>query len=187
VSASEPALDWATHKFEWTKRNTTAAGRKPHKWDHVDLTVVGGAGHVGVPLVLCFADSGLRVLINDRNDAALRSLEKGELPFIEHGAQPVLERVLERDALGYGSGVSDVGRKGPVIVTIGTPVDEFLNPVVGSVKQCIDELLPHIEDGQLLVLRSTIYPGTTEWQSNYLEGRGRKLLVAYCPERVVRR
>jgi hypothetical protein len=61
VSAPELELDLATHKFEWTKHNTTTAGRKPHRWDHVDLTVVGGAGHVGIPLVLCFADSGLRV------------------------------------------------------------------------------------------------------------------------------
>ena len=54
-------------------------------------TVVGGAGHVGIPLVLCFADTGYRVLINDRNEAALRTLASGKLPFIEYDAQPLLE------------------------------------------------------------------------------------------------
>ena len=153
--------------------------------DNIDLTVVGGAGHVGIPLVLCFADSGLRVLINDLNEAALRSLREGVLPFIEYDAQPVLERVLKSGALHYSTRPSDIGRNGPVIVTIGTPVDEFLNPVLGQVKKCLDSILPHIADGQLLILRSTIYPGTTEWIARYLERLSRKLLVAYCPERVV--
>jgi UDP-N-acetyl-D-mannosaminuronic acid dehydrogenase len=154
-------------------------------YDEIDLTVVGGAGHVGIPLVLCFADSGLKVLINDRNQAALDSLREGKLPFIEYDAQPVLDRALGNDSLRYGTKASDIGPNGPVIVTIGTPVDEFLNPVPGPVKQCLDDLLPHMADGQLLVLRSTIYPGTTEWVARYLEGLGRKLPVAYCPERVV--
>ena len=56
-----------------------------------------------------------------------------------------------------------ISRGGPVIVTIGTPVDEFLNPVRSVVQSCIDGLLPHLADGQLLVLRSTVFPGTTGW------------------------
>lgn len=127
----------------------------------------------------------MRVLINDRNETALRTLESGELPFIEYGADAILKEVLQRDALLYGKRTSDIGRKGPVVVTIGTPVDEFLNPMLGPVKECIDDILPHIGDDQLLVLRSTIYPGATEWLGKYLEGLGRKIKVAYCPERVV--
>jgi UDP-N-acetyl-D-mannosaminuronic acid dehydrogenase len=153
--------------------------------NRVDLTIVGGAGHVGIPLVLCFAESGLQVQINDRNEAALRSLMGGKLPFIEYDAQPLLDSALARGTLTSASCPSDIGRKGPVIVTVGTPVDEFLNPVQGAVKECIDELLPHIDDGQLLILRSTVYPGTTDWLSKYLERQGRRLRVAFCPERVV--
>ncbi len=144
-----------------------------------------GAGHVGIPLVLCFADIGYRVLINDRNEAALLTLASGKLPFIEYDAQPLLERILIRDGLRYGTQTSDIARRGPVIVTIGTPVDEFMNPELGPVRQCIDDLLPYIDDDQLLVLRSTVYPGTTDWLARYLRGLGRKLRVAYCPERVV--
>jgi len=153
--------------------------------DDVDLTVVGGAGHVGIPLVLCFADSGMRVLINDLNETALRSLREGVLPFIEYDAQPVLDRVLKKGTLRYGTRPSEIGRNGPVIVTIGTPVDEFLNPVLAQVKKCLDGIVPHVADGQLLILRSTVYPGTTEWIARYLERLDRKILVAYCPERIV--
>jgi UDP-N-acetyl-D-mannosaminuronic acid dehydrogenase len=150
-----------------------------------ELTVVGGAGHVGIPLALCFADRGFRVVINDPNQGVLDILQQGRLPFIEQDAQPLLDRALANHALRFGTRPQDIGQSGPVIITIGTPVDEFLNPVLTHFKKCVDALLPHIGDGRLLVLRSTVYPGTTDWLSNYLQSNGRKLKVAYCPERVV--
>lgn len=150
-----------------------------------DITVVGGAGHVGIPLVLAFAKAGMTVNINDRNEATLATLRSGKLPFIEHGAAPLLAKALADNRLIFTSSPSAIGRNGPVIVTIGTPVDEFLNPVQKAVQDCIDDLLPHLSDGQLLVLRSTVYPGTTAWLDSYLKRLGRKLKVAFCPERVV--
>ncbi|HEX3711064.1 MAG TPA: nucleotide sugar dehydrogenase [Pseudolabrys sp.] len=150
-----------------------------------DLTVVGGAGHVGIPLVLAFAEAGMTVNVNDLNEASLASLRSGKLPFIEHGAAPLLTKALADNRLIFTSSPAAIGRRGPVIVTIGTPVDEFLNPVQAAVQQCIDGLLPHVSDDQLLVLRSTVYPGTTDWLDDYLKRIGRKNRVAFCPERVV--
>src|ERR1041385_1852869 len=94
-----------------------------------DLTVVGGAGHVGVPLVLSFAAKGLTVNINDLNTTTLDTLRAGRMPFIEHGADEVLQKALAEGRLFFTSKPSEISTKGPVIVTIGTPVDEFLNPV----------------------------------------------------------
>ena len=150
-----------------------------------DLTVVGGAGHVGIPLVLAFAEAGLTVNINDLNETTLATLRSGKLPFIEHGAAPLLTKALAANKLVFTSSPSAVSRGGPVVITIGTPVDEFLNPVPGPVQRCIDELLPHVSDDQLLVLRSTVYPGTTDWVHDYLARLGRKNRIAFCPERVV--
>ena len=150
-----------------------------------DLTVVGGGGHVGIPLVLAFAEAGMTVNVNDRNEAVLTTLRSGKLPFIEHGAAPLLSKALANNRLIFTSSSSAISRHGPVIVTIGTPVDEFLNPVQKAVQNCIDALLPYLDDGQLLVLRSTVYPGTTAWLDAYLKRLGRKLKVAFCPERVV--
>lgn len=150
-----------------------------------DVTVVGGAGHVGVPLVLAFAEAGFTVNVNDLNETALATLRSGKLPFIEHGAAPLLAKALAGNKLLFTSSPSAIGRTGPVIITIGTPVDEFLNPVQAEVQRCIDSLLPHIADEQLLILRSTVYPGTTNWLHDYLKRRGRKNRVAFCPERVV--
>ena len=94
-----------------------------------DITVVGGAGHVGIPLVLAFAKAGMTVNVNDLNETVLATLRAGKLPFIEHGAAPLLSKALADNRLIFTSSPSAIGKSGPVIVTIGTPVDEFLNPV----------------------------------------------------------
>jgi len=150
-----------------------------------DVTVVGGAGHVGIPLVLALAEAGARVNVNDRNRDTLEILKAGRLPFIEHGAESLLKKALANKRLVFTDQPSQISPKGPVIITIGTPVDEFLNPVRKVIQECIDALLPALTDGQLLVLRSTVFPGTTTWIDSYLQSRGRKLKVAFCPERVV--
>lgn len=150
-----------------------------------DLTVVGGAGHVGIPLVLSFAAKGLRVNVNDLNLDNLAALKSGRLPFIEYGAGELLTDALRHQRLSFTSKPGGISATGPVIVTIGTPVDEFLNPERQVIQDCIDVLLPHLRDEQLLVLRSTLYPGTTDWINAYLGRKGRRLKVAFCPERIV--
>jgi UDP-N-acetyl-D-mannosaminuronic acid dehydrogenase len=150
-----------------------------------DLTVVGGAGHVGIPLVLSFAAKGLTVNVNDLSIDNLAVLKSGRLPFIEHGAEELLLNALRDNRLIFTSSPDSVSKTGPVIVTIGTPVDEFLNPERHVVLDCIDALLPHLNDGQLLILRSTLYPGTTDSIAAYLRAKNRDLKVAFCPERIV--
>jgi UDP-N-acetyl-D-mannosaminuronic acid dehydrogenase len=165
--------------------STKTAPSGPTGAKTADVTVVGGAGHVGIPLVLAFAEAGLTVNINDLNETALATLRSGKLPFIEHGAAPLLARALAGNKLLFTSSPDAIDRTGPVVITIGTPVDEFLNPVQKEVQNCVDSLLPHIADDQLLILRSTVYPGTTDWLQDYLKRLGRRNSVAFCPERVV--
>ena len=153
--------------------------------DNADVTVVGGAGHVGIPLVLALANAGARVNVNDINQDTLDILKSGRLPYIEYDAAALLAKALAEQRLVFTNSPSQISRKSTVIVTIGTPVDEFLNPVRRVVQNCIDAILPHVDDGQLLILRSTVFPGTTDWLHTYLESKGRNLKLAFCPERVV--
>ena len=168
-----------------TIRPDIAASGAPTTVENADVTVVGGAGHVGIPLVLALAEAGLRVNVNDLNRASLNTLESGRLPFIESGAEAVLAKALAGKRLVFTHSPDRSSTDGPVIITIGTPIDEFLNPVRRVVQDCIDAMLPSLADGQLLVLRSTVFPGTTDWLASYLKTQGRNLKVAFCPERVV--
>jgi UDP-N-acetyl-D-mannosaminuronic acid dehydrogenase len=168
-----------------TVRPDIAAPDAPTTVENADITVVGGAGHVGIPLVLALAEAGMRVNINDLNQANLDTLQAGRLPFIEDGAERALAKALGAKRLVFTNLPDRVSTPGPVIITIGTPIDEFLNPVRRVVQACVDALLPRLADGQLVVLRSTVFPGTTDWLAAYLETQGRKMKVAFCPERVV--
>ena len=116
---------------------------------------------------------------------ASKRCKAGRLPFIEHGAENVLSQALINRRLVFTHSSDRISGDGPVIITIGTPIDEFLNPVRKVVQDCVDALLPSLADGQLVVLRSTVFPGTTDWLASYLHAKGRSLKVAFCPERVV--
>lgn len=166
-------------------RPTISSSDAPTTVENADITVVGGGGHVGIPLVLALAEAGLRVNVNDLNEASLNTLKSGRLPFIEHGAEQVLAKALAGNRLVFTHASDRISTGGPVIITIGTPIDEFLNPVRRVVQACIDQMLPRLVDGQLVILRSTVFPGTTDWLASYLKSKGRNLMVAFCPERVV--
>jgi UDP-N-acetyl-D-mannosaminuronic acid dehydrogenase len=150
-----------------------------------DICVVGGAGHVGLPLALVFASKGLRVLIYDINENTLETIRQGIVPFMERGAEPLLHQALERELLFLSSDPVDIARASTLIITIGTPVDEFLNPVLKLIRDCMEDLLPYLSCNQLIILRSTVYPGTTDWLDKFLRSHGKDVKLAFCPERVV--
>jgi UDP-N-acetyl-D-mannosaminuronic acid dehydrogenase len=148
-----------------------------------DVVVVGGCGHVGLPLGLAFADRGLTVALYDHNDQAVAQVRAATMPFEEPGAPEVLRRVLG-SALVATTDPGVVSTAEHVVVVIGTPVDEHLNPEPNSVSEAVIALLPTMVDGQLLVLRSTLYPGTTALVEAAIARAGRHIDVAFCPERI---
>jgi UDP-N-acetyl-D-mannosaminuronic acid dehydrogenase len=150
-----------------------------------NVAVVGGAGHVGIPLSLVFADRGLRTLIYDINQAALRELQAGRLPFIEEDGEAYLQKALKVGRLGFSQNPADLRGVPVVVLTIGTPIDEFHNPNFSLLTRAVEVLLPHLSAGQTIVLRSTVAPGVTEFFERYLRQRGSKVGLAFCPERVV--
>jgi UDP-N-acetyl-D-mannosaminuronic acid dehydrogenase len=151
----------------------------------VDICVVGGAGHVGLPLSIVFATKGQRVLVYDINPKAIETIQSGKMPFMERQAEPLLKQVLAKGLLTFTTKAEDVRRARCVVLTIGTPVDEFLSPTLKVITRCFDDLLPFLSEGQLIVIRSTVYPGVTESMAQYVRSRGKNLQLAFCPERIV--
>jgi UDP-N-acetyl-D-mannosaminuronic acid dehydrogenase len=150
----------------------------------LDVVVLGGAGHVGLPLSLAFAAAGCRVGIYDTNEAALDLIRAGRMPFREEGAEELLGNLLPSGRLELASHPEVLSRTGVVVIVIGTPVDEFLGPSMTVFERTVEEITPHLRDGALVVLRSTVYPGTSERVSRQLAARGRRVDVVFCPERI---
>src|SRR5262245_32420103 len=97
-----------------------------------DVCVVGGCGHVGLPLAITFAREGFNVSIYDINDAAIRQVREGNMPFLEPGAEEALRRVIGKSlVVDKDPGLVSLARH--VVVVIGTPVDEHLNPTFHTI------------------------------------------------------
>ena len=130
------------------------------------------------------ADSGLKTVIYDIDQLALEKINAGELPFLEPGAQEILNKLRKESELHVSSSPTVLSNCEIVIVVIGTPVDEYLNPDPLDVPKAIQGLAAHLKDGQLLVLRSTIFPGVTREVDRVLKEKGLVIDVAFCPERI---
>ena len=149
-----------------------------------DVCVIGGGGHVGLPLALICADSGLRTVVYDIDEAKVRGIRSGRMPFREEGATEVLARALQSGRLEVESTPALIASCRVLVLVIGTPVDEHLNPSFTGLQRALDACREQLRDGQVLVVRSTVYPGTSERLQRHLDRLGVKVAVACCPERV---
>ena len=149
-----------------------------------DIGIIGGGGHVGLPLALVLADSGFRTVIYDINAAVVEQIRGGAMPFAEEGAGEVLKRVLARNMLAAHTTPDCLKDCRFLILIIGTPVDEHLNPEFNAIHRAIEKCGDNLRNGQILILRSTIFPGISEHIQDYLVRKGLDIKVAFCPERV---
>ncbi|WP_331456277.1 nucleotide sugar dehydrogenase [Mycobacterium haemophilum] len=148
------------------------------------ICIVGGAGHVGLPLALVLADVGFDVNILDTNAQALKTVMAGRMPFIENGAEDLLKQLLPTGRLTASSDAWTVKNADIVICVVGTPVDEYLTPQAHAFFRIIDEISPHFHNEQTLILRSTVYPGLSQRVHDMFSERGIGVHVTFCPERI---
>jgi UDP-N-acetyl-D-mannosaminuronic acid dehydrogenase len=149
-----------------------------------DVAVIG-LGRVGLPLALAFADAGLRVLGIDNDPDRLDAVRSRRMPFKEPGTDELLERV----AIDVSARASDAAQSDAIVLTLGTPMLAHVEIDLGDIRSVLDDLLPLLRTGQLLVLRSTVAPGTTDFVAGYLEKQrgltaGEDVFVAHVPERI---
>ena len=148
------------------------------------IVIVGGCGHVGLPLAVALSASGSTVSSYDVNHSAVTLVNSGVAPFFENGLDQLLNHELSAKRFSATTDMGVIGTADIIIVVIGTPVDEHLNPDPASIRKVLEGIQPFLKDGQLLVLRSTIYPGVTQMVENFLIASGNQIDVAFCPERI---
>ena len=149
-----------------------------------DVCVIGGGGHVGLPFALICADSGLRTVIYDVDRRKVEQIRSGEMPFFEEGAEEMLRRTLASGRLEVEDRAEPLSDCRFLVMIIGTPVDEHLNPSFTAIDRALRASLAYLRDGQILILRSTVFPGTSLRIQRFLAEAGLAIEVACCPERV---
>jgi len=148
------------------------------------VVIVGGCGRVGLPLGIAFASVGVRVGLYDISETAVDRVRARKMPFVERGADLLLEEVLDAGTLTVGSDPAVLAGAEHVVVVVGTPVDEHLNPTFHTMRRLFRRLLPYLRDGQCIILRSTVYPGVTAMVERLLARHGFDIDVSFCPERI---
>lgn len=154
--------------------------------EHVDenVVVVGGCGHVGLPLAVALAKAGLRTVALDIDVEKVSNVNAGLLPFFEFGLEDSLRSTLDSGWFQASSDASVIREAKYVVVVIGTPVDSYLNPNPESILLALNEIKIHLHRDQILILRSTVFPGVTrqveKWAMLNIPG----LEVSFCPERI---
>lgn len=148
------------------------------------VTVVGGCGHVGLPLAVVLASTGLSVISLDTNSESVELVNSGATPFHEDGLADLLGQELSSGRFRAQTDKAVVSRSEIIIIVIGTPVDGHLNPDPVSIRKVLEDLLPYFKDGQLVILRSTVYPGVTQMIETYFRDAGLIMDVTFCPERI---
>jgi UDP-N-acetyl-D-mannosaminuronic acid dehydrogenase len=149
-----------------------------------DVAIIG-CGRVGLPLALAFADRGLRTLGIDNDAERLGAVRSGRMPFAEPGA----DEVLKRTQVAWSERAADAAQADAIVLTLGTPSFSHIEIDMRDIRAVLDDLLPVLRPGHVLVLRSTIAPGTTEFVAGYLAKHrgldvGREVFVAHVPERI---
>lgn len=150
--------------------------------------VVVGIGRVGLPLALFLSVNGLDVYGLDIDSAKVEKIKGGVMPFREENGQKFLDMALNKGFIPT-TDFNCIKESDVIILTLGTPVDEFLNPDLNQLHEAIEKMIPHLKENQLLILRSTVSPQTTQYvkeQIEILKGFkvGQNFFLAFCPERI---
>ena len=145
-----------------------------------DIVIVGGAGHIGLPLGLLLADKGKKVVLYDKDKKNINKINNLQMPFMENGGARLLKKNKKR--IIATSDKKFIKFAKIIIVCIGTPVKNSKPDLVFFFKM-FKEVKNYLDPDKLLVIRSSIYPGTCFEIQKFL---GKKFNnISYCPERVV--
>ncbi|MFC1506900.1 nucleotide sugar dehydrogenase [Thermoproteota archaeon] len=154
------------------------------------VAVLGGGGHVGLPFCLVLANSGYQVYGIDIDEKINKTVMTGKYPYEEEHGEEYLRRVMDKQTLTMTSDLAKIKESDIVTITLGTPVDENLNPRITLLTQIIIDNKSYFKKDQLIILRSTVFPGATELIKRLLEEStglivGQDIFLAYAPERVL--
>jgi UDP-N-acetyl-D-mannosaminuronic acid dehydrogenase len=154
-----------------------------HKKYSKKISIIGGAGHIGFPLGLAFANKKYLVNLVDINEYNLNKIKKGDSPFYEIGAKKILSNCLKDKSLLFSKNLSSIKDSKYIIICIGTPIDKNLKPLTKQFFNFFKKIIKFLNKSQIIIIRSSIYPGIIN--KIYKICKKRNQNISYCPERIV--
>jgi UDP-N-acetyl-D-glucosamine dehydrogenase len=147
-----------------------------------------GAGYVGLPLAQVFAEAGRRVILVETNEDRVDAINLGE-SYVTDVATEELKPLVDDGRVEATSDYSTLAQVDAILIALPTPLSAQREPDLSVVLAAVEDLAPHLQRGQLVVLESTTYPGTTrERVLPLLEQSGLRVgddfHLAFSPERV---
>jgi len=187
----EPDNDWRTDvatKIEPEADDAASFGRLAARFDQRDVLVgLIGLGYVGLPLARAFCEKGFRVVGFDVDHTRVQALNAGH-SYIRHIPEDVVNRLVEQRQLRATADFSELLQADAIIICVPTPLTRHREPDLSYIVSTTRVIAQYLRPGQLVVLESTTYPGTTtEVMRPILEAgglrSGRDFYLAYSPER----
>ncbi len=148
-----------------------------------NISIIGGAGHIGLPLALAFTEKKFHVHLIDKNEKNLNLIASNKMPFLEFRAEKSLKKALNRKLLYFEKNLENIGLSKYIIICIGTPINSQLKPNQKDFFNLIWELKKYIKKNHIIIIRSSIYPGTINKIKKILKNKNNN--IVYCPERIV--
>ena len=148
-----------------------------------NICVIGGAGHVGTPLGLVLSSKGYNVTLIDKNKKNIQSINRGQMPFLEEGSSKLLKKMIYKKKIFATEKLSEVKKSKYIIVCIGTPINNQLNPQLKSFLNFFYDLKKFLNKNHIIIIRSSVYPGICDKVFDIIKSKCVNL--SYCPERIV--
>jgi len=119
-----------------------------------------GMGYVGLPLALLFSNEGFRVTGFDIEERKVKTLNSGGSYIVR--ILPSAIQQAQKKGFCATSDYAEVAKMDAIIICVPTPLNEYHEPDLSYVTGTVESIAPHLHSGQLVILESTTYPGTTE-------------------------
>jgi UDP-N-acetyl-D-mannosaminuronic acid dehydrogenase len=144
--------------------------------------IIGGAGHVGAPLGLALSSKGYNVALIDKNIKYITKINQGIMPFKEEGCAKVLKKMIKKKKIFATNKLEEAKKCKYIIVCLATPVNNKFNPNLKNFIRFFYELRKHLNKNHIIIIRSSIYPGTFNKVFDIIKKHCKNL--SYCPERI---
>ena len=148
-----------------------------------NISIIGGAGHIGFPLGLILSSKGFKVSLIDKNNNNIKKINNGEVPFLEENSKKLLTDMRKKKKIYATDQINEISKSKYIIICISTPITNQLNPNLKPFINFFHQLKKKLRKDQIVIIRSSIYPGICEKVYKIIEKKCKNL--SYCPERIV--